>query len=365
MANEYDITIPAHPNLYTGDERQLKIYFGAPEQINADTGMVLFIAGYGGHSGSKVYTKMRSVLADTFNLVTVQCDYFGHEFMQKPKQIDATPFCLNVQKKTGIPASAINSQLNGVEDMVRLAEKYDIPLLFKEALGESKGNFNDMSLMQSIDNITAVLAVIAILQDNDYPFNTRKMVTFGHSHGAYLAYLCNAFAPGLFKLMIDNSSYLYPIFMNPLERRIGELTLDGLILRVYFDYMATTMNEVDRNIMDLEWLYGQIENRCQCMVYHGSKDHMTDTGRKREFSRSIGARFEEVAEDRVDGQLFGSAEHGLHADFFKLFEHVMERFHFDRSTVWTPPDTLILESEMAAYTFDYSSGLVKVNKRLV
>ncbi len=55
-----------------------------------------------------------------------------------------------------------------------------------------------MGIMQAIDNISAVICIMEIIKDNCYKFNRNKIIIYGHSHGAYLAYLCNAFAPNLF-----------------------------------------------------------------------------------------------------------------------------------------------------------------------
>jgi len=50
------------------------------------------------------------------------------------------------------------------------------------------GNFNDMGLMQAIDNIATALIIIEILKSNQLIFNSRRIMIYGHSHGAYLAY---------------------------------------------------------------------------------------------------------------------------------------------------------------------------------
>ncbi|MGF9699809.1 hypothetical protein [Paenibacillus sp. MABNR03] len=90
---------------------------------------------------------MRSVFADEYNLVSIQCDYFGLEFMQH------------------------------------------------SPLPESLYNFNDMGIMQALDNLTAIGIVEQILKDNNLNFNAGKVIAYGHSHGAYLAYLLNVLSP--------------------------------------------------------------------------------------------------------------------------------------------------------------------------
>lgn len=49
MSKEYSYDIYGHPSLQDAKERKLKIYFSEPEDgINKDTGILLFIAGFGG-----------------------------------------------------------------------------------------------------------------------------------------------------------------------------------------------------------------------------------------------------------------------------------------------------------------------------
>ena len=112
--------IKAHNNFYTmliegrrELERNINVYMYEPDTgINKDTGILLFISGFGGNANSNVYKKMRREFANKYNLITVQCDYFGWEFMQS------------------------------------------------EVLEESIDNFCDMSLLQAMDNIYATIYAI-------------------------------------------------------------------------------------------------------------------------------------------------------------------------------------------------------------
>lgn len=82
MAKSYGYEMFGHPSIYSSNSRKLKVYFSEPDAgVNEDTGILLLIAGFGGNANSKVYNKMRAVFADKFNLITVQCNYFGWEFM--------------------------------------------------------------------------------------------------------------------------------------------------------------------------------------------------------------------------------------------------------------------------------------------
>ncbi|RJG24821.1 DUF2920 family protein [Paenibacillus thiaminolyticus] len=273
MATQFEYEIPAHANVYTNTPRTNKVYFSTPSQgVNKDTGLLLLIPGYGGHSQSNVYRKMRRTFADDYNLICIQCDYFGQEFMQN------------------------------------------------EVLEESVENFNDMSFMQAIDNINAVLFVIEALQRKNFSINYGKVIVYGQSHGAYLSYVCNAFSPNLFTMLIDNSSYLYPLYL------VSERNLKYPDRQVTFHYLASDFPK-ENEIFYLPSLYSKFENQCKIISYNGTHDLMVPQESKEKFCRGIHpSYFELVSVDRVDGGLFKSTQHGLGADFLRLFEYTMDKY---------------------------------------
>ena len=86
MAKTYELEIQAQLSVYEPKERTMMMYFAEPEDgVNQDTGILLLLAGYGGNAKSRVFEKMRTAFADAYNLLTVQCDYFGYEYMQNNK----------------------------------------------------------------------------------------------------------------------------------------------------------------------------------------------------------------------------------------------------------------------------------------
>lgn len=94
LAISYDIEVLSQNSIYNKstnvqcNSRNLKIYFSVPQNgVDENTGLLLFIAGFGGQATSNVYKKMRDNFSDKYNLVTIQCDYFGYEFMQKPDNV--------------------------------------------------------------------------------------------------------------------------------------------------------------------------------------------------------------------------------------------------------------------------------------
>jgi Protein of unknown function (DUF2920) len=333
MSKDYQLSWPAHPNVYQDkSSRELTLYFSEPEQgVNKDTGILLLIPGFGGTAHSNVYKKMRSTFADTYNLVTVQCDYFGQEFMQGSSSATMNFSKEDIQQIfTSAEMEEIYSKGFNVNKFIDIGSRYDINVHVKEALKESPDNFNDMGIMQAIDNLTAVYYIMEILKDNNLTFNTKKIILFGQSHGAYLSYLCNALAPNLFSLLIDNSAWLFPTYLNSsryLTHNFGKMTLT-----IEFDYLAKKLN-FDKEFLSLPTLYRYFDNKCKIECFHGIADNLISHIDKREFCNGIeNCEYHEISDSKLDGLMFKSAGHGLDADFLKLFEHVMENRQFETGT---------------------------------
>ncbi|MGZ7446015.1 DUF2920 family protein [Paenibacillus sp. TH7-28] len=305
MSIEHEIVVAAHPNIYTGKNRNLNIYFSEPsEGVNKQTGLVLFIPGYGGHAKSKVYQKMRKKFADQYNLVCIQCDYFGFEYMQ-------------------------------LEDMQ-----------------ESLDNFNDMSLMQALDNLTAILMVKEVLKENHIPFNGRKLICKGQSHGAYLALLCNRFAPQLFSMIIDNSAYLLPVYLDH-SRNVPSHNLTKR-------YYVSDLN-LDREIMNLSNLYHGFQNKSNIVSFHGVYDQLIGIIEKINFCGTIpNCKLNVVNDVTLYKGAFKTPLHGMDADFFKFFELVMENYESEAENDFQLPEVKV-STKRNTYTFDYSSGLVRLD----
>ncbi|MFS0575517.1 DUF2920 family protein [Sporosarcina sp. 179-K 3D1 HS] len=103
-------------------------------------------------------------------------------------------------------------------------------------LDETIDNFNDMGFMQAIDLLTALEAVQIILKENNLVFNEKKVIGYGHSHGAYLLHLSNRLAPHMFSYIVDNSAWIEPVYQSGnryLFQGYGSMTL-----QTEFDYLA-------------------------------------------------------------------------------------------------------------------------------
>lgn len=319
MANSYEIEVQAQPSIYLPKERTMKIAFSEPEAgVDEETGILLIIAGYGGQLSSNVYTKMRNQFADDYNLMTVQCDYFGYQYMGNDYPVV-------------VDDELLESSLSAAElDLLnRDYERYRHILQGKVftqdiELGETPSDFNDMGLMQAIDNVRAVKILLDIIKENGYSINEKRIYAYGFSHGGYLAYLCNAMWPGLFTGIIDNSAYLFPFFLK-IPRKFNvfqeNIQIEQKVEYKAFEYVK------DEQIMELPYIYSQFDNKAQILCYAGETDDMTSLEDKKAFLNKVEhTNVATVTRYNINREYFTTTGHGLGADFVKLFRLAYDSF---------------------------------------
>lgn len=320
MSKEYSIEVYGQPCILAPANRHITVIFDEPDKgINKDTGILLFIAGYGGHSDANIYKKMRSQFCDEYNLVTIQCDYFGHEFMQEPdKNIQIPIECLQQHfSQAQIEELFQNYQEN--ESML-----YNKTFRFPVTLDETLENYNDMGPTQAMDQLIALKIVSDILEQNNYTFNKRKVIVYGQSHGAYLAHLCNCYMPNIFSAIIDNSSYLRPYFLT--HTRDFELSAPHFTVIKQISYLASRIDN-DMLLFDLGYLYKQFMNTAKIIAFQGSDDNMTTPNGKQQWLAAIpDSHYEYIDSSRVDNHIFHSTLHGMDADFIHLFSYVHNNY---------------------------------------
>ena len=329
MAKSYDFQMFGHPSIYSRNSRKLKVYFSEPDTgVNEDTGILLLIAGFGGNANSNVYKKMRNTFADKYNLITIQCDYFGWEFMQGANNVSLNIDRTKLGKYFGKEeVDYIYKDENIFTRLMEVCNANKINITARENLNESLDNYNDMGLIQSIDNISAVISVIEIVIDNGYEFNKDKIILYGHSHGAYLSYLANAFAPDMFSLLIDNSSWLFPVYLK--SNRYVNTSYGNSRLSVEFDYLAKN-SDYDEEILNVASLYRKFNNQCDIICYHGTNDNLISHREKIVLKEIINNfNYNEIDDGKVDNKIFKSTQHGLGADFLELFDFTIKDFKFE------------------------------------
>ena len=317
MAKEYVIDIQGQATRYSDQIRDIRMYFAEPETETEEcNGVLLLIAGYGGHGMSRVYQKMRKQFADQYHFFTVQCDYLGYRYMQTDHHLAVTEDML---RQVLSPREFHSLRRDYAANQHLLSGKI---LSGYISLGESEEDYNEMGLGQAMDNLVAVKVLLDILQENGMEYNQNRVYIYGQSHGAYLAYLCNILAPGLFTGIIDNSAYLLPYYLEH-DREVTKVG-DIFTLQKWYHYLISDQNW-DPGSYDLRELYAGYHGRAQIIVYHGAEDEMIPIEEKKAFLETLPrVSLHVVTKDQVDGVIFRSAGHSLDADLIKVFERAIE-----------------------------------------
>ncbi len=190
------------------------------------------------------------------------------------------------------------------------------------SLDETLEDFNDMGYMQAIDLITAIEAVKIILRENRLSFNAKRMIGYGHSHGAYLVRLCNRLVPHLFSFIIDNSAWIEPVYL--FSNRYLYQNLGKARLRIEFDYLAKKVIQNKHNL-NLEKLYQDYTGTAQIITFQGDNDNLVNHWAKKSLIESLRhSTFILVTERDIDHKKYKTNTHGLGADFLELFDYALQ-----------------------------------------
>jgi hypothetical protein len=321
MSEKHSFKIPAHPNIYLGaTNRELRIDFSVPsEGVNAHTGLLILVPGFGANIDSKVYIKMRELFADKYNMVTIQCNYFGSAYMQGANSFSISDsqrlqdiFTKEELEDIKKDSSMLLNHLKGKNVVLPVVVKID----------ESLEEFNDMSYMQAIDIITAIKAVKIILNDNNFIFDSNRTIGYGHSHGAYLLHLSNVLVPNLFSYIVDNSAWIEPAYIS--NNRCLYQKIDKATIAFEFNYLAKKVIK-NKQDLNLKILYKNYSGTTQILSFQGNNDNLVDHTEKKQIMATIcNSKLILVTEEDVDDKKYKSNTHGLSADFLELFSYALE-----------------------------------------
>ena len=352
MATEILNSAASQPSLYDPVNRNINYIFDIPSGgVNKDTGIMLLICGYGASPQSNVFKKMRGMFADKYNLITVQCEYFGLEYMWNPK--DIPDYLLhNLMSREELSLLSATEYNNIFLDRIR--DKTFHRIVRQE---ESLAALNDMGPVQAMDNLISLYYVDRFLHDNGIEYDKNKVIALGNSHGAYLAELCNSYMPGVFSVIIDIGGYIIPNYLSKDCKREIKSTLpdyNTVVVTLFDDLIKHIVT--DTEIYDLKALYTTECSRSRIIAFHGEKDFLTPVADKRDYiQQSDDWEFNLIADKDVDGELFKNADHSLGANFIKLIDHV-----FDNYTLRSKEEKMMFFGSL--FVTDFAKYEISLNK---
>jgi len=362
MAEEQVFSCSAYP--VNNSYREQTVYFAYPEEINRETGMMLLVSGFGGNPEANVYKKMRKLFAEEYNLVVVQSTYLGMEFMGDSNEayLDNS----QVAELKRVLPDYIRDKVFQEKGKIDFAPLMDPSLPFTlnitthVKLNETENNFVELGPVQAIDCVRALQLVYEIILDNGYEINLDKVIAYGHSHGAYLAHLCNRFFPDLFSFILDNSAWLFPAYLQ--SPRVLVQKINNLVWQKIFNYRIAAQ-KYDPQLYDLSFLYNGFDNKANIVIYQGVTDNLIKHEVKQRIFKPVRhVIFNMITPDKVDGIAIKSTNHG-DADFVELF-HKEVRENGDLLSIKgrkNPFDSVeYIKTKQNTYMFDFFNGSPRI-----
>ncbi|MEI6559308.1 MAG: DUF2920 family protein [Rhodospirillaceae bacterium] len=312
------------------ERRPLTYFVTLPEGgINADTGVILAIEGYGSRPNSEYTIKLRRYLASCHNCLCATVGYFGQAVKYQNTVLPGPEFFLNLNRHHGVSVTVPRNA--DVSDLIfHLAE-----LLVEGGITELHpscrvirhcgGEYQSFGLLPAIDHLQVLHDIL-----RRFPVRRSRLYAFGTSYGGYIALLLGKYAPGTFRMIVDNSGF---------ARSNSDLYGDSLF-RMQIGRLAATANEpmvwsqtpasphfFDRHhamIRDLllEEHLRPTATRYYCTHYVGDTvapfaDKQCFVDRMR---RHAAIELLAVDDAAIDGSLFKEPVHGLKASLRQLFD---------------------------------------------
>ena len=307
---------------------------------------------------------MRKLFAEEYNLVVVQSTYLGMEFMGDSNQAYLDNSQLAELKRV-LPDDIKDKVFpeNAKIDFNPLLDPalpFTLNITTHVKLNETEDNFAEMGPIQAVDCVRALQLAYEIIMDNDYEINIDRVIAYGHSHGAYLAHLCNRFFPDLFSFILDNGAWISPVYLH--SPRVLSQKINNLWWQKIFSYRIASQ-KYDPQLYDLGFLYNGFDNKANIVIYQGVTDNLIKHEVKQRIFKPVRhVIFNIITPDKVDGIAIKSTNHG-DADFVELF-HKEVKENGDLLSIEgrkNPFDSVeYVKTRQNTYKFDFFNGSPRI-----
>ncbi|PZQ64064.1 MAG: hypothetical protein DI570_06880 [Phenylobacterium zucineum] len=302
-------------------------------------GVVLVISGFGDDTSSDYSRKLRGHIVETTGMGAVSVRY--HAFEARPNnggKVVVDPreqvYLLGLAMVHGVKVDMSESALVLADAVGKVDNRSRVRAIIETGSGEPQ-NFG---VIQALDH----LCVIGDLIANAPPFDVRRIVALGTSHGGYIAHLMAKFAPSTLAAIIDNSSYAQPPmnFLGIGDESEFTLTAGAAVMDATVRSAWTVSDRQARNY------YGRDQDLIRDARYpphlaaaraaaadHGTQYFMVNSTvdsisppalKRRQHAALVQAGFdahlEIIGPEGIDGQLFKMLTHGLGCSLKGLFD---------------------------------------------
>lgn len=300
--------------------------------IGQNTGLALYIHGYGGRFNDPYTCKLLPYLADTYDCVAVCVDYQGAVAQTDVGLRPAPNFFAKLKEHYGVSIAA-SANMEAME-IVRLAllelGKRGITSLHQDCVLMKEGSsYINFGLLPALDHLQVTHAVLEA-----FPIDRRRIFVIGTSYGGYLALLMAKFAPNTFKMAIDNCGFSGPdgsmatIFgVNPATFAESGVKVHTRTPIAFCEtpgnkYSFTDDRRIVREIaVDAHY---QLDGGGIIYSYHSAIDKIAPL-KEKIVAAQVLAKYRNhvlriIDQDDIDGVVFKHPEHGMGASMRGLFD---------------------------------------------
>lgn len=305
-----------------------------PEQgLNADTGLIFLIDGYGMSPDDPYNVHLRRYVASGYNCIAVGVFYFGNRLMSGNhcKFEPGPDFFVNLKTHHGIQIEAPRNV--DMDSLVRQlcqaiaqngGQRLDRSCWVVRRFGDE---YESSGLLPAMDH----LQVLGYLL-NRYPLNRNRLFVLGSSMGGYIGQMMGKLAPHTFRAIIDNSGQVQSEDLRRTKIGFRYGLLEGVEIRAceFSPWEADPASphcyrEHHRLIRDLRIVSHMREGYATFRrLYHSVEDAVVPLTERMAFSE-LAADFSPTSLEcidlaRVDGLMFKSLDHGMKASMLHLLD---------------------------------------------
>lgn len=335
-----------HPDIELGVPRTgLSYSMALPSAgVTPDTGLIIYIHGYGSRFHDQYSLKLNQFFADQYNCVAACVDYHGAS-AARPVLTPSPDFFVKLKEHHGVeltapagmsPMSIVNIVLDAMADN-GTTELHPSCFLMKGMDG-----YMNFGVLPALDNLQVAWSLI-----NRFSINKKRLFVLGTSYGGYLALMMAKLAPNTFRLVIDNSGFSGPADdlacicgVSEKKGRVN-VTVCSPICFSRDPKSPFYFSEPRRLIRELanEEHYSMASDTV-IHSYHSTDDYIARVDDKIKMAELV-SRFRNydlrlIRECDLDGRAFKTMAHGMDASMRGLFELSYGRW---RSESRELPDT--------------------------
>ncbi|MEW6518348.1 MAG: DUF2920 family protein [Thermodesulfobacteriota bacterium] len=348
-------TIPGTPDFELGLARKSKIeYWLTLPDSEPPQGLVFYVHGFGGEMLQGYALKLRTFIAETYNLACVSVH--PHLFYNRPagkgenvffewpdvvylnrklQQHQCPQYCPQ-QMPCSLPGML--APLKSLHDALA-ASPTDAREVLSAMIYPPHGELHTFGLLQAVDHLLVYYDLL-----NKIRFDPGKIIAVGSSHGGYIANLMAKLAPNTITAVFDNSAYPAPpnYYIAGRELNIYEhlyhisehLSLGCMLKSGWtFNEKAANFYSPDRERIrsflfadDIKEMARAGNCKTQFRFYHSKYDDLAPVGEKQKMidlllAHGFDLQYKLMDHENVDGTLVKNLRHGMDLSIKTMFKN--------------------------------------------